>query len=635
MHRFTLLAGLLASALFAAPVAAQQAPVAAAPAAAPATTPAAAADPRYVWDLSPLFATDAAWDAERQAILAALPQLRGLREGFGADAAGLARALDTLSGWTQRLSRVGVYANAQASTDNRNARNQERQSLMRSLSGQYASSVSWLDGAIRGLGAERLNAYLAAEPALKKHEKRLRDVLRLAAHQLTPEAEAALAAVGPVMGAATQTRTLLTTVDATWPTIEVDGKTETLNDIGYQRLRAHPDRAVREEVFKRFFGAYGKLQNSLGSLLAQRVESGVVNARVRQYPSAVAASLASNDIPESVYRTLVAETNKGLPTLHRYLKLRQRMLGLSEQGYHDLYPDVVKSERRYSPEESAELTVASVAPFGADYQRRLREALGARTMHVFPAAGKSSGAYQSGVYGLTPLIFLNHQGTFDSLSTYTHEWGHGMHTLLANSTQPYETAGYPLFLAEVAAFSHELLLQRHMLAQVRSKEERLFVLGESVERLRGAYFRQTMFAEFELMTHDALQRGEALTGQRMTQMYCGLLKKYHGHDAGVMKIDPVVCSEWALIPHFHRPFYVYQYATSYAAAAYFVEQIGAKKPGMPQTYLEVLRSGGSVHPVPRLRAAGLDMDSAAPYQALIRHMDQLMDEMERLLAQKA
>jgi len=254
---------------------------------------------------------------------------------------------------------------------------------------------------------------------------------------------------------------------------------------------------------------------------------------------------------------------------------------------------------------------------------------------VFPAPGKSSGAYQSGVYGLTPLVFLNHQGTFDSLSTFAHEWGHGMHTVLANATQPYETAGYPLFLAEVAAFSHELLLQRHMLAQARTKEERLFLLSESIERLRGAYFRQTMFAEFELMTHDALQRGEALTGQRMTQMYCGLLQKYHGHEAGVMKIDPVVCSEWALIPHFHRPFYVYQYATSYAAAAYFVEQIGAKKPGMPQTYLDVLKSGGSVHPVPRLRAAGLDMDSAAPYQALIRHMDRLMDEMERLLAQKA
>jgi oligoendopeptidase F len=602
-----------------------------------AATPAAAAAPdaRYVWDLTPMFANDAAWDAERLAIQAALPSLRELRSGFTRDASSLRQALDTLSSWRQRYSRVAVYASAMASTDNRDARNQERQSLLRSLGGQWGSALSWVDSEIRQLGEAKVNAWLAAEPGLKKHEKRLREVLRQAAHQLTPEAEGALAAFGPVLGAATNSRTLLTTVDTDWPTLVVDGKTEKLNDIGYARLRAHPDRAVRQQVFERFFGTYGRLENTLGSLLGQRVETGVVNARLRGYPSAVAASLAENDIPESVYRTLVAETNKGLPTLHRYLKLRQRLLGLPDLAYHDIYPDLVKSERRYTPEESGDLTVAATAPLGADYQRRLREALGAKTMHVFPAPGKSSGAYQSGVYGLTPLVFLNHQGTFDSLSTFAHEWGHGMHTVLANAAQPFETAGYPLFLAEIASFSNELLLQQHMLAQAKSREERLYLLTEAVERLRSSYFRQTMFAEFELATHDALQRGEPLTGKRMTAMYCGLLRKYHGADQGVMKIDPVVCSEWAFVPHFHRPFYVYQYATSMAGAAYFTEQILQKKPGMPETYLSVLRSGGSVHPVPRLRAAGLDMDSPAPYQALVRHMDRLLDEIEKLLAQKA
>lgn len=624
--RPTLLAALLATACAAfGPALAQTAT----PAAAPAT------DARYVWDLTPMFANDAAWDAERQAIQQILPSLQALRGGFGRDAASLRQALDTLSTWRERYMRVAVYASAMASTDNRDARNQERQSLLRSLGGQWGSALSWVDSEIRQIGEAKLNAWLAAEPGLKKHEKRLRDVLRLGAHQLTPEAEAAIAAFGPVMGAATNARTLLTTVDADWPTLEVDGKTEKLNDIGYTRLRAHPDRAVREQVFQRFFGAYGRLENTLGSLLGQRVEAGVVNARLRGYSSAVAASLADNDIPESVYRTLVAETHKGLPTLHRYLKLRQRLLGLPDLAYHDIYPDLVKSERRYTPEESGALTVAATAPLGADYQRRLREALGAKTMHVFPAPGKSSGAYQSGVYGMTPLVFLNHQGTFDSLSTFAHEWGHGMHTVLANATQPFETAGYPLFLAEIASFSNELLLQRHLLDQAKTKEERLYLLTEAVERLRSSYFRQTMFAEFELATHDALQRGEALTGKRMTQLYCGLLRKYHGAEQGVMKIDPVVCSEWAFVPHFHRPFYVYQYATSMAGAAYFTEQILQKKPGMPETYLSVLRSGGSVHPVPRLRAAGLDMDSPAPYQALVRHMDRLLDEIEKLLAQKA
>jgi len=434
-----------------------------------------------------------------------------------------------------------------------------------------------------------------------------------------------------VLNAQGNTRTLLTTVDLEWPTLTIDGKPQRLDSTAYVKLRAHPDRAVRQQVFDAFFRAYGRIESTLGSTLAQRVEAGVVQARLRGHPSAVAASLADDAIPESVYRTLVAEANAGLPTLHRYLKLRQRMLKLPDLGYHDIYPDIVAPPRRYSPEDAAELTLASVAPLGAAYQQQLRQALGARTMHVYPAPGKSSGAYQSGVYGQVPLIFLNHQDTFDSVSTYTHEWGHGMHTLLANGAQPFETAGYPLFIAEIAAFTHELLLADHVQKTASTREERIFYLGEAIERIRGAFFRQAMFAEFELATHDAVQRGEALSGTRMTRQYCELLRKYHGADAGVMRIDPVVCTEWAYIPHFHQPFYVYQYATSMAAATHFTQQLLTGSPQARDTYLGILRSGGSRHPVPLLKDAGLDMDSPRPYQALARHMERLMDELEALL----
>jgi oligoendopeptidase F len=392
---------------------------------------------------------------------------------------------------------------------------------------------------------------------------------------------------------------------------------------------------VRKQAFDAFFKTKQRFQGSLGTALAQRVEAGVVNARLRGHTSAVAASLANDAIGEDVYRTLVAETNKALPTLHRYLALRQRLLKLPDLAYHDIYPDLVKAPRRFSPDDAAALTLASVAPLGAPYQAQLKEALGARTMHVYPAPGKSSGAYQSGVYGQTPLIFLNHQDTFDSVSTYTHEWGHGMHTLQANAAQPFETAGYPLFLAEIAAFTHELLLADHVQKRAATREERVFYIGEAIERIRGAFFRQAMFAEFELATHDAVQKGEAVSGQRMTRIYCDLLRKYHGSDKGLMQIDPTVCTEWAFIPHFHRPFYVYQYATSMAAASHFSQQLlaGAASGSTAQrdNYLAVLRSGGSRHPVPLLKDAGLDMTSPAPYQALVRQMERLMDEMEGLL----
>ncbi len=598
-------------------------------AAAPATPTLPTLQP--TWDLTPLFASDEAWDAERRALLAELPALQALREGFGRDAASLRAALDRLSEAQRRFGRVWTYASARNSTDTRDARNQERVALMRAAGGAFGAATSWLPGAIRALGAERVEALLRAEPGLARHAVPLRNVLRLSRHQLHPEAEAALAALSPALNSSPNTRSLLVNADIPWPELTVDGQPQRLDDTGYTRLRAHPDRAVRAQVFDTFFRTYGRYANTLGSTLAQRIEQGVVNARLRGHPSAVAASLAENDIPEGVVRTLVAEAARGLPTLHRYFRLRQKMLGLPDLAYHDIYPDLVSSPRRFTLQDSAALTLASVAPLGAEYQALLAQALAAGTMHVYPSPGKSSGAYQSGVYGQTPLIFLNHQDDFGSASTFTHEWGHGMHTVLANRTQPFETARYPLFVAEVAAFTHELLLQEHVLQQARTREERLFFLGEALERLRAAFFRQAMFAEFELATHDAVQRGEAMTGRRLTQIYCDLLGRYHGQAEGVMRIDATVCSEWAYIPHFYRPFYVYQYATSMAAASHFTQRILAGGPREREAYLDVLRAGGSVAPLPLLQRAGLDMTQPEPYRALVARMDALLDEMERLL----
>jgi oligoendopeptidase F len=598
-----------------------------------APTPATPALPplQATWDLTTLFADDATWDAERLALLAELPALQALREGFGRDAASLRSTMDRLSAMQRRFSRVWVYASAHNSTNNRDARNQERVALMRAAGGQYGAATSWVPGAIQALGAETIEAFIRAEPGLAPHAMNLREVLRLARHLLHPEAEAALAAMSPALNTTGSTRALLVTSDIRWPEITVDGKTERLNDTAYTRLREHPDRAVREQVFKTFFATYGQYSNTLGTTLGQRVDHGVINARLRQHASAVAASLGNDAIPESVYRTLIAEVDRGLPTLHRYFKLRQRMLELPALGYHDIYPSLVKAPRRFTLEDSAALTLASVAPLGADYQQLLAQAYAANTMHVYPAEGKSSGAYQSGIYGQTPLIFLNHQDTYGSASTFTHEWGHGMHTILAGRTQPFETARYPLFTAEIAAFTHEWLLNEHMLRQAQTREERLFYLSEAVERIRGAFFRQAMFAEFELATHDAVARGEAMTGRRMTAIYCDLLKRYHGDAQGVMKIDPVVCSEWAYIPHFYRPFYVYQYSTSLAAASHFTQQILAGGERERENYLDVLRAGGSMHPVPLLQRAGLDMTQPEPYRALIARMDTLLDEMEKLL----
>jgi oligoendopeptidase F len=606
------------AALLASPARAQDGP-------APATT-------ATIWDLTRLFPTDAAWDAERQAVAAEVPGLRELRGTLGRDAASLRTALDRNSAVLKRLSRLFVYANTQLSTANGERRNQERQALIGSLYGQYLATVAWMETEIQALGAEKIAAFQAAEPGLAPHAARLRRALRDKPHTLSADAEAALAAMGPVLGSFGNTRELLVNADAQWPQLTVDGKPVRVSDSGYTVLRMHPDRAVRKQAFDAFWKAYGRYENTLGALLVQRVQQGVINARLRGYPSAVAASLATTEVPEAVLRTLVAQANASLPTLHRYFRLRQKMLKLPDLHYYDVYPNLVESAARYPVDVSSALTLDAMKPLGDEYQSQLQLALSARTMHAPPGPGKRGGAYATGVYGLTPYIFLNHTDNFESLVTFAHEWGHGMHTVLAQRAQPFETAGYPLFLAEIASTTNEVLLTHHMLARAASKQERIFVLSQVLERIRAGFFRQTMFAEFELQVHDALARGEALSGKKFTEVYCGLLRKYHGAEQGVMQIDPQYCQEWSYIPHFHRPFYVYAYATSATAAQFFGERIATGQPGARDAYLNVLRAGGSVPPHELLQRAGLDLTAPAPYQFLMQRMNAALDEIERLLA---
>ncbi|QJE71939.1 oligoendopeptidase F [Aerophototrophica crusticola] len=601
--------------------------------------PAAAApqaDPAHVWDLTTLFKTEADWEAERKAIAAEVPKLAALKGTLGKDAASMRAALDAISAVRQRMERLSVYASTQFSTDARDTKAQERSNLVRQLGADIGSAVAWLSPEIQAIGDAKVESFIKADKGLAKHAFALRDAIREKPHTLSQDTEAALAAVGPAMYNAGTTNQLLTSSDIDWPSVKLpDGKEVKLNQIGYSRLRDDPDRAVRKMAFDTFWKKYAQYTNTNGSLLSNRIQAGVAMAKLRNYKSAVGASLAQNDIPEEVYRTLVAEANKALPTLHRYLKLRQRLLNLPDLHYYDIYPTLVSIDRKFGIEEAKALTLASTKPLGPEYGQMLEDALKGRWMHVYPAEGKRPGAYQTSVYGVHPFVFLNHQDTFDSVSTFTHEWGHGLHTKLADKNQPFETADYSLFVAEVASTVNEMLLADHMVENARSKEEQVFYLGHLLDTLRGTFFRQTMFAEFELATHDAMERGEALSGKKMTEIYCDLLKRYHGDAQGVMKIDPAYCAEWQMVSHFYRPFYVYQYATSIAAAAYFADQVEKGGEKARENYLDVLRAGGSVYPYQLLKQRGVDLATPVPYQALIKRMNDTMDQIEKLLDKKA
>lgn len=596
----------------------------------PAAAWAADAAPPAVWDLKDLFPSDDAWANERQAVIADLPKLGAYKGRLSESPQGLREALQASSDIQRRVGRLMVYAYLKADEDLQNAPNQERRQLGQALSSQANEAGAWLNPELLALGREKIDAALTAEPGLKKFRFYLENLLRLAPHTLDARGEALLAGAQQPLGGPEAIRSQLVLSDMPWPEVELSTGKIRLDAQGYEIGRTSPDRAERKRVFDAFFGTFKAYESSLGAALAAQVQGDVFRARARNYPSALAAALAGSNIPEGVYRTLVSETRAGLPVLHRYFNLRRKMLGLSEMAYYDIYPPVTKLDRKFDLAASRTLTTAALKPLGPAYVAELDKAIMSPWTHVYPSKGKSAGAYVTGeAYDVHPYMLLNHSDDYEGMSTFAHEWGHAMHSVLANRAQPYETANYATFIAEIASTLNEQLLAGHMLRQARTRDEKLFYLDRVCELIRSTFYRQAMFGEFELAIHETIEKGEALSGERLSGIYLGILKAYHG-DAVV--IDPLYGLEWAYPQHFYYNFYVYQYATCVAASVFFADKVQGGRRADVEAYLGVLKAGGSDYPVDILKRAGLDMTTPAPYRALVAKLDRTVGEMERLLA---
>jgi oligoendopeptidase F len=386
-------------------------------------------------------------------------------------------------------------------------------------------------------------------------------------------------------------------------------------------------------VFDTFWGEWKGFESSMGQTLGAAVQGHVFSAEARDFEDARSAAMFGDALPPAIYDQLVAQAHEGLPTLHRYFRLRSRLLGVDDLAYYDVYPDLVTLEgRSYSVAQSETVTLEALAPFGEEYLAVLREGFAGDWMHAYPQEGKRSGAYMFGsAYDVHPYLLLNHFDDYDSLSTFAHEWGHAVHSVLANEAQPFETADYATFVAEMASTINEVLLMRRMYAAATTDDERLYYLDKELELYRGTFFRQTMFAEFEQRIHEAAEAGEPVTGEAYTEIYLELLKAYHGHDEGVMTIDDAYGVEWAYIPHFYYNFYVFQYATSVTASAAFVERLTSGDASAQTDVIEMLRKGGSEHPHDMFVAAGVDLTTPEPYRALVARMNAIMDEIDEIL----
>ena len=583
------------------------------------------------WDLSEIYPSDAAWETERQAILKAIPTLSSYKGKLGNDAATLKAASQAISDIQKRTSRLYTYASLKADEDLRVSANQERKQQAQDVFTALSESIAWANPEIVALGAARVNALIAADPGLDKFAFGLRDVLRTAAHTLSPDEEQLLASAGTPLAGPGDIRDQLAASDIPRPTVKLsDGKDVRLDDQGYTLARGALNRNDRKMVFDKFWGSYKAFENSLGTALAAKVNGDKFQAKARKYDSALQSALDGSNLPEAVYRSLIAETNRGLPVLHRYFELRRRMLGLPDMGYWDIYPPLVKSDRSYSLAEMRQLTIDAIKPLGPDYVRLFSDASSKHWMDPFPRQGKASGAYMNpGAYDVHPYLLLNLSDKYDGLTTYAHEWGHAMHSLLANAAQPFELAQYPTFTAEVASTAHELLLANMLVERAKTKEEKLFYLGQIMENYRGTFFRQSMFAEFQLAINDLANKGEALSGEKMSAMYIDLLKRYHGPK---VMIEPVYSAEWMYIQHFYFGFYVWQYATSITAANFFAQKVMHGTAADRDRYLNVLRSGGSDYGYELLKKGGLDMATAEPYRLIVDSFSKVLDQAEKLIA---
>ena len=590
---------------------------------------------RYEWDLSAIYPSLEAWDSAMAEISLSIEKLADLKGTLDNSPESMLSALTEYSGVNKEVARAYVYASLQRDADQREPEAQARFGLARQMFSNLSEATSWINPEILAIGESRVNQFLVAEPGLVDFEFVIRDILRQGPHTLNEEVETILAQAGMVLSSPSQIYQNYANADIPWPTVTLsEGSDVTLSQSGYSLWRAAPNRDDRKLVFDTFWGAWQQYADGMGATLASEVQSNLFTSRVRNHDGVLANNLFDDGLPSSIYNQLVAQVNEALPTFHRYLKLRGRMLGIEDLRYYDIYPPLVEVDTGvFDLERSKEITFEALRPFGEEYLNLLEYGLAQDWMHSHPQPGKRSGAYMNGsIYDVHPFVLLNHNDDYESMSTFAHEWGHAVHSLLANANNTYETAGYSTFTAEMASTINEILLQEYMIANSRTDEERLFYLGGALEQIRGTLFRQTMFAEFELAIHEAAEQGEPLTGPKFTEIYGDLLRRYHGHELDVLTIDDAYTVEWAFIPHFYRDFYVFQYATSISGAAWFAEQFLAGDEDVRDSFIRVLSAGGSDYPHNiLLNEAGLDMTQAEAYEPIMRRMNSLMDRIESLL----
>lgn len=585
------------------------------------------------WNLEDLFPNPEAWEVERESILrdlGALEQLRGtLRQGVSQ----VLRVLLLADELDQRVSKLYAYALLARDQDTRDtaaAERYERAVYVGTLAGRASAWIA--PELLATYDDAALLEMVKHEPGLAPFRRLLERLVRERPHVRSAEVEELLAETTPLAQAPSTAFTLLDNADIRYGTVtDVDGSTVELTKGRYQLLLERRDRRVRQQAYEVFNAPYIAHRHTLAALLSAANQRDAFYARARRYDSALHASLHPDNIPVEVYTTLIALVRQHADLLQRYLALRKRVLGLERLRTFDLYvPLVERPERSYTYQEARELVLEALRPLGADYVEPLRAGLANRWVDVHETVGKRSGGYSLGVYGVHPYILLNWNGTLREVFTLAHELGHAMHSYFSSRAQPHPTAEYTIFVAEVASTFNERLLTHALLETTTDPRERAALVNDALDTFRIALYRQTLFAEFELLTHQAVERGEGLSADGLCTLYGRLISEYYGPD---LELDDEVRHEWSRVPHFYRAFYVYQYATGLVAATALARAVLEGDEVARQRYLAFLAAGSSKDSLELLRDAGVDLTTPEPYQAAFATMEQDLATLESALVE--
>ena len=592
---------------------------------------------KYKWNIADIYPSEQAWRSAKEQLAKELPQMKTFQGKLGTSAATLANALDRYFGFDKELSRLYVYAQMLSDQDTRDATHLGMKQEMIQLAAAEAAEVAFLEPEILRFEKGKVEKFIRSEPRLKIYRFYLEDIARRSAHTLSAAEEKLLADMGPLAGASSSTYGILSNADFPFPSVTLsDGKVVKLDQAAFADLRALPNRSDREKVMSAFFAALGHFSGTFGTTMNGEVQKVLFQSKARKYESALEYSLNGPNIPVSVYMRLIDGISKNLPAFHRYLKLRQRILGLDQLHYYDLYAPLVGSvELTYTPEQAQKLVLEAVAPLGSEYTSTVERAYDSRWIDLFPNEGKRSGAYSEGAaYDVHPYMLINYNGKYTDVSTLAHEMGHTMQSYFSNRTQPYPLANYPIFVAEVASTFNETLLINHVLKNTKDDDTRLSLLGNYLENIKSTVFRQAQFAEFELRMYEMAGKGQPITGNALAKLYLDITRKYYGQDQGISIVDDYIANEWSYIPHFYRDFYVFQYATSFTASMALSEKVIGGDPAATKRYLAFLSAGGSKYPIDLLKDAGVDMTTDEPLNLTIKAMNRVMDEMDAILARR-